>query len=116
MIHVKAQALIEPHFLHAKMQTAGGIAKVEKPQVLVFLEFVDPLSGQKDDGNMGLPAFDAGGGMRIKSGFGHGPANVLESLGGFHDGRSVMVVPKRYHFRRLVSCRVPSPIPDSDAA
>jgi hypothetical protein len=37
---------------------------------------------------MGFAAFNVGCGMRIKSGFGHGPANVLESVGGIHDVRS----------------------------
>jgi hypothetical protein len=67
------------------MKTPDRVAKIKKSKLFVFFEFVGPVSGQKHDGDVGLPAFDTGEGMWIKGRFGHGPANVIESFGGVHE-------------------------------
>lgn len=52
------QPLVEENFLLAEVVAIPKIPKVEKGEIFRLLEFVDPVTGQKHGGNVGLPEFE----------------------------------------------------------
>jgi hypothetical protein len=63
------------------MSTITELQKIEKTKINRFFEFINPVSGQKDNGNMGIPTFNCVHGMGVEGRIGKCLADGIKTFG-----------------------------------
>jgi hypothetical protein len=70
LVDIPAKSLIQANLLFTKMVSVFQVAKIEETEIYRFFELIHPGAGEKNSGNMGVPAFEVRNRMRIKGGIG----------------------------------------------